>query len=151
MRPGKIRLEDPDTWPVTAREYFLRWQRDRVGQPELEAIVRARIHDRGRITFAEFMALALYHPLYGYYRSDPTRMTAAGDYLTSPETDSAFGFLIARWLWGGHRASRSVFPSLLLGVVVKERVGGRLLRRIGDMRLPKTRPPTVPGLHTYNL
>jgi SAM-dependent MidA family methyltransferase len=95
----EIRVEDPSTWPASAREYYRRWQRDHFGQPELERLIRERIRAAGGIPFAEFMELALYHPEHGYYRTDPTRMTLVGDYVTSPETHPAFGFLIARWLW----------------------------------------------------
>src|SRR5947209_12378747 len=103
MSEQDIRVEDPSTWPASAREYYTRWRRDRIGQPALEELIRERIREAGAITFAEFMELALYHREYGYYRTDPARMSLAGDYLTSPETHPVFGFLLARWLreaWG---------------------------------------------------
>jgi SAM-dependent MidA family methyltransferase len=99
MAERDICIDDPGTWPASARDYFHRWQRDRQGRPELEDVIRQRIRRHGAITFAEFMALALYDPSHGYYRTNPARMAPGGDYLTSPETHPAFGFLVGRWLW----------------------------------------------------
>ncbi len=62
---------------------------------ELE--IRARIARHGRIAFAEFMQLALYHPAGGYY-SRGGAVGADGDYFTSPSAHPAFGALIAAQL-----------------------------------------------------
>ena len=59
-----------------------------------ESIIRDRVASRGKITFAEFMELALYHPQGGYYTS-PSAFGAQGDYFTSPAAHPAFGALIA--------------------------------------------------------
>ena len=56
--------------------------------------IRARISQRGRITFAEFMGIALYHPTGGYYRRGGA-VGPAGDYYTSPSAHPAFGALLA--------------------------------------------------------
>ena len=58
-----------------------------------EEIIRRRIRDRGRITFAEFMELALYGP-GGYYTSR-TPIGRKGDYYTSPLVHPLFGALLA--------------------------------------------------------
>ncbi len=66
-----------------------------------ETEIRARIAQRGRITFAEFMELALYHPTGGYYRRVGA-VGASGDYYTSPSAHPAFGTLLAiqlRCMW----------------------------------------------------
>lgn len=55
-----------------------------------ERAIRRRIARCGPITFAEFMASALYGP-HGYY----TRPNAAADYYTGPRIHPAFGALIA--------------------------------------------------------
>lgn len=57
------------------------------------SLILARIAAVGPITFAEFMELALYGPSVGYYRS-PNRISAKGDYFTSPSAHPAFGAFI---------------------------------------------------------
>ncbi|MDI6858617.1 MAG: SAM-dependent methyltransferase [Dehalococcoidia bacterium] len=64
----------------------------------LKEAIRLRIEAEGRITFEQFMAMALYHPLYGYYNSPGEKMGRQGDYLTSPEVHPIFGQLVARQL-----------------------------------------------------
>ena len=65
-------------------------------QSALDAFVRERIRSRGPITFAEFVAIALYHPDGGYYTADRVTIGRSGDYLTAPETHPLFGALLAR-------------------------------------------------------
>jgi SAM-dependent MidA family methyltransferase len=64
--------------------------------PLLVAEIRARLEREGRITFRDFMEMALYHPLHGYYRSPREKMGRAGDYLTSPEVHPLFGHMVGR-------------------------------------------------------
>lgn len=61
------------------------------------------IRERGRITFETFMDTALYHPEHGYYTSQRPRIGKEGDYYTSADVHSAFGFCIMRQveeMWG---------------------------------------------------
>lgn len=67
-------------------------------QTELEAIIRRRIKSEGGITFAEFMALCLYQPQYGYYMAPRNRIGREGDFFTSSSVHALFGRLIARQL-----------------------------------------------------
>ena len=67
-----------------------------------EGEIRRRIRERGPISFAEFMELALYWPQGGYYWGGGTRgggesgpIGAQGDYYTSPMAHPAFGALLA--------------------------------------------------------
>ncbi len=62
----------------------------------LEERLRARIARAGRITFAEFMAIALYDPDAGFYAHPP--VGPGRDYVTSPHVSAAFGVLLARQL-----------------------------------------------------
>ena len=56
----------------------------------------SRIADRGRITFAEFMDIALYHPTDGYYSSSSRpSVGASGDFFTSSAAHPAFGALLS--------------------------------------------------------
>ena len=59
-----------------------------------ESEIRARIAQSGRITFAELMGIALYHPDGGYYTRGGA-VGAEGDYYTSPTAHPAFGALLA--------------------------------------------------------
>src|SRR5436305_11662732 len=65
----------------------------------LTAIIRACIAAAGgRIPFAEYMDLALYHPRYGYYSAGVVTLGRSGDFTTSPEVDPAFGALLAEFV-----------------------------------------------------
>src|SRR4051812_14184430 len=67
------------------------------GNPDLVAAILAEIDAAGgRITFARFMELALYHPRWGYYLSPRRRPGRPGDFLTAPETHPFFGITLAR-------------------------------------------------------
>jgi SAM-dependent MidA family methyltransferase len=59
------------------------------------AVVLQRIRERGPITVAEFMELALYHPDAGYYCTAPRRSGRSGDFFTSVDLGPAFGDAIA--------------------------------------------------------
>jgi SAM-dependent MidA family methyltransferase len=64
---------------------------------ELSDIIRAEIEQNdGRITLAQFMELALYHPEQGYYLTAERKPGRGGDFLTSPEASPLFGITIAR-------------------------------------------------------
>jgi SAM-dependent MidA family methyltransferase len=65
----------------------------------------ALIREKGRISFAEFQALALYHAELGYYTSGRERSGWGGHYITSAQLDPAFGELWARGLEEIWRAS----------------------------------------------
>jgi SAM-dependent MidA family methyltransferase len=63
--------------------------------------VTGRIHEEirsagGRITFARYMALALYEPGLGYYSAGASKFGRAGDYVTAPELSSLFSRCVAR-------------------------------------------------------
>ena len=60
---------------------------------DVELEIRKRIRERDKITFAEFMSLALFWPQGGYY-SRPDRIGPAGDFYTAPTAHPAFGALL---------------------------------------------------------
>jgi SAM-dependent MidA family methyltransferase len=67
--------------------------------PELENVIRQRIREEGGgISFADYMALCLYHPEFGYYMAPRERIGRKGDFFTSTSVHSLFGALIARQL-----------------------------------------------------
>ncbi|HEV2207150.1 MAG TPA: SAM-dependent methyltransferase [Verrucomicrobiae bacterium] len=53
------------------------------------------IQNRGCISFARFMHLALYCPVYGYYEKEPDNIGRRGDYFTSVSVGGLFGELLA--------------------------------------------------------
>ena len=52
------------------------------------------IRERGPMTVAAFMDLALYDPSFGYYARSPRRSGAAGDFFTSVDVGAVFGELL---------------------------------------------------------
>jgi SAM-dependent MidA family methyltransferase len=67
----------------------------------VESKIRKLIGNKGRITFADFMAVALYDPEDGYYRSSH-RVSESGDFFTSPAAHPAFAAALciqARCFW----------------------------------------------------
>jgi SAM-dependent MidA family methyltransferase len=65
--------------------------------PTLVNVIRDEIAaGGGRITFARFMELALYHPAHGYYLAAERRPGRGGDFLTAPEATPYFGITLAR-------------------------------------------------------
>jgi SAM-dependent MidA family methyltransferase len=64
----------------------------------LQQLIVERICDKGPITFAEYMHMALYEPGYGYYVSGPTRVGWEGDFYTSTDVGSFFANCMGRQL-----------------------------------------------------
>jgi SAM-dependent MidA family methyltransferase len=63
--------------------------------PTLYKIILDRIAAQQRITFAEFMELALYHPTEGYYATNQSGQGIQSDFFTSPHLGADFGELLA--------------------------------------------------------
>ncbi len=65
--------------------------------PQLCQIIAQRIaaSPQQRITFAEFMELALYHPQHGYYATNRDAEGIQRDFFTSPHLGADFGELLA--------------------------------------------------------
>lgn len=62
----------------------------------LAALIAERIVAEGPISIADYMAMALYHPRYGYYRRRHP-IGADGDFVTAPEISQMFGELVGVW------------------------------------------------------
>lgn len=61
----------------------------------VRSAIVSSIEEAGKITFADFMGLALYHHGYGYYTSERDKIGKRGDYYTSTDVHPVFGELIA--------------------------------------------------------
>lgn len=66
--------------------------------PGLVARIADEIRATGPVTFARFMALALYDSEAGYYTGGATGPGRGGDFLTAPEGHPIFGWAVARHL-----------------------------------------------------
>ena len=75
----------------------------------LEEELAHRLQAEGRITFAQFMDLALYWPRGGYYRG-PSPTGADGDFYTAPGAHPAFGSLLCLQLYQMWRLLESPNP-----------------------------------------
>jgi SAM-dependent MidA family methyltransferase len=58
-------------------------------------VLLSRIRERGPLTVAAFMELALYHPEFGYYSRAAQRSGRSGDFYTSVDVGPIFGELMA--------------------------------------------------------
>ncbi|MGE3311987.1 MAG: class I SAM-dependent methyltransferase [Limisphaerales bacterium] len=68
---------------------------------DVESILRSEIRERGPVTFARFMELALYAPGAGYYEREGGQTGRRGDYYTSVSVGPVLGFLLAAWVAEG--------------------------------------------------
>lgn len=103
-----------------------------MSSPLLPIIVR-HVRDRGPITVAEYVRLALYHPEHGYYSSAAQRSGRAGDFFTSVDLGPMFGELLCSQLaemWRGS-ATRTTGPATF-DLVEAAAGNGRLARDILD-------------------
>ena len=114
----------------------------------LPQIIRDRINasPRGKITFAEYMELVLYHPEYGYYSSRKFEIGIGGDFFTSSSLGTDFGELLAEQLWEMWQKMDCPTPFMLVemgaGVVMGEMPP--LPRRKGTMPTAKRTRTTIP-------
>jgi SAM-dependent MidA family methyltransferase len=69
-----------------------------IGNPDLVKLIQDRISHQGRITFAEFMELALYAPGLGYYTAPGEKIGPRGDYYTTTDVHPLFGEMVGRQL-----------------------------------------------------
>ncbi|MBS3905771.1 MAG: SAM-dependent methyltransferase [Syntrophaceae bacterium] len=64
----------------------------------LKQFVLSRIEEKGAIPFSQFMEWCLYHPQYGYYHSEETKIGKDGDYYTGSCVHPLFGGMVAKQL-----------------------------------------------------
>ncbi|GCE14330.1 class I SAM-dependent methyltransferase [Tengunoibacter tsumagoiensis] len=64
----------------------------------LHDLILDAIQQRGPLSFADYMRMALYEPGYGYYVTGPARMGWEGDYYTSSDVAAFFANCLGRQL-----------------------------------------------------
>jgi SAM-dependent MidA family methyltransferase len=69
------------------------------GVPELLHRIAGEIRERGAISFARFMDLALHDAEYGYYARGASRLGREGDFFTASDVGNFFGECVARQLF----------------------------------------------------
>ncbi len=79
----------------------------------LETLLHEMILESGPISVERYMALALGHPVYGYYRTK-IAVGADGDFITAPEISQMFGELIGLWCVEVWRSMGSPDPFYLV-------------------------------------
>lgn len=80
-----------------------------------EKLIHNKIKHEGKITFADFMDIALYNSNYGYYNCK-NRVGASGDYYTSPIVHPAFGSIICKQLFSMWIALKKPSPFYLIEI-----------------------------------
>ncbi|MBI4465251.1 MAG: SAM-dependent methyltransferase [Acidobacteria bacterium] len=65
-------------------------------ESHLLSLLQQEIRAAGPISFHRFMELCLYHPEYGYYNTERTKLGASGDFYTSAHVAPVFARLLAR-------------------------------------------------------
>lgn len=50
-----------------------------------------------RISYAEFIELALYHPTMGYYMRNQVKIGKSGDFITTSNVSDIFGTIFSKW------------------------------------------------------
>lgn len=104
--PAEVELPAPDSPApdppaIAAREALVRRAAAEAAPPFDAELYRRAIDRAGgdrRLTFAEFMDLALYDPERGYYATAASRIGPGGDFITAPHLGSDFGELLAEQL-----------------------------------------------------
>ena len=62
----------------------------------LKNVIKNKIETNGKISFSEFMNLALYYPNLGYYTSTKDKISASGDFITATSQSSIFATTMAQ-------------------------------------------------------
>ena len=109
------------------------------------------IRERGPLTVAAFMDLALYDPEFGYYARAAQRSGRAGDFFTSVDVGPLFGELLEvqiaemAGLLAAHSQSPSEFRASVFDLVEAGAGNGRLSADI--LRAARRRDPGVLRSH----
>ncbi|WP_059171127.1 class I SAM-dependent methyltransferase [Bacillus sp. FJAT-27445] len=53
--------------------------------------------DNGLITYADYIEIALYHPVHGYYMRESEKIGRRGDFITTSNISDVFGRTFSKW------------------------------------------------------
>ncbi|GAA5494597.1 hypothetical protein Rhal01_00759 [Rubritalea halochordaticola] len=67
--------------------------------PALHSLIQNEIRERGPISFARYMELALYHDSLGYYTRGKQNIGKEGDFITSVSIGKTFGAILAHRIY----------------------------------------------------
>jgi SAM-dependent MidA family methyltransferase len=67
----------------------------------------------GKIRFDQFMELALYDPIHGYYSTQMQTVGGAGDFSTSATLDESLGRALSYWIRAEAEALRLAHPTVI--------------------------------------
>lgn len=62
---------------------------------QLTEVIKNKIKNSGPVRFVDFMQMALYDPIFGYYTTKNNKIGKQGDFITAPEVSSLFGYALA--------------------------------------------------------
>src|SRR5579871_664365 len=62
---------------------------------EMEELIAEKIRSAGPLCFCEFMDLALYHPVFGYYSTHARIGKSGADFYTNADVHQLFGSVLA--------------------------------------------------------
>ncbi|MBP2240871.1 SAM-dependent MidA family methyltransferase [Cytobacillus eiseniae] len=56
-------------------------------------------HSQKKISYAEYMQVVLYHPIYGYYMKEKSKIGRNGDFITTSNVSDMYGRSLAKWFF----------------------------------------------------
>ncbi|WP_316572033.1 SAM-dependent methyltransferase [Neobacillus sp. YIM B06451] len=65
----------------------------------------------GLISYADYIELALYHPVHGYYMRESEKIGRSGDFITSSNVSDIFGRIFSKW-FARHVKINGVAPAV---------------------------------------
>ncbi len=68
-------------------------------ETNLSHVIKQLIREKGKITFRDFMDMALYYPSLGYYTSTGEKIGWSGDFYTSPDVHKTFAVTVMKQLY----------------------------------------------------
>ncbi|WP_053367131.1 class I SAM-dependent methyltransferase [Bacillus sp. FJAT-27245] len=65
----------------------------------------------GLISYADYMEIALYHPVHGYYMGETEKIGRSGDFITTSNVSDIFGRVFSKW-FARHVEMNGIVPAV---------------------------------------